>query len=39
VRHGLLSAYGATLKSPDAKTLGLALINRDHIVGVSETRA
>jgi hypothetical protein len=39
VRHGLLSAYGATLKSPDAKSLELALINRDHIVGVSETRA
>jgi len=39
VRHGLLTAYGATLSSPDARTLDLALINRDHIVGVSETRA
>lgn len=39
VRHGFLTAYGATLKSPGAKTLNLALVNRDHIIGVSETRA
>jgi hypothetical protein len=36
VRHGLLTPYGGTLDSPEAKTLQLALVNRDHIVGVSE---
>lgn len=36
VRDGLLTPYGATLDSPEAKTLELTLVNRDHIVGVSE---
>lgn len=36
VRNGLLTPYGATLDSPEARTLELALVNRDHLVGVSE---
>jgi hypothetical protein len=36
VRQGLLTPYGGTLDSPEAKTLQLALVNRDHLVGVSE---
>lgn len=36
VRDGLLTPYGATINSPDSKSLELALVNRDHIVGVSE---
>ncbi len=36
VRHGMLAPYGATLESPAAKTLELALVNLDHVAGVSE---
>ncbi|MGH7514865.1 MAG: DUF6812 domain-containing protein [Gemmatimonadales bacterium] len=36
VRDGLVTPYGATIESPEAKTLELVLVNRDHIVGVSE---
>jgi hypothetical protein len=37
VRHGMLAPYGGTLQSPRAKTLELALVNLDHVAGVSET--
>lgn len=37
VRHGLLTPYGATLNSPQAKALEVALVNLDHVAGVSET--
>lgn len=36
VRHGLLAPYGATLHSPGAKTLDVALVNLDHVAGVSD---
>ena len=36
VRHGLLAPYGATLQSPGAKTMDVALVNLDHVAGVSE---
>lgn len=36
VRHGLLAPYGATLQSPNAKPMDVALVNLDHVAGVSE---
>jgi hypothetical protein len=37
VRRGMMTPYGATLQSPEAKTLEVALVNLDHVAGVSET--
>jgi hypothetical protein len=36
VRHGLLAPYGETLHSPGAKALDVALVNLDHVAGVSD---
>jgi hypothetical protein len=36
VRHGLLAPYGATLQSEAAKAMEVALVNLDHVAGVSE---
>ena len=36
VRQGMLAPYGGTLQSSEARALDLALVNREHIVGVSE---
>ena len=36
LRHCMLAPYGATLHSPGAKTLEVALVDLDHVAGVSE---
>ena len=36
VRHGLLAPYGATIQSAAAKAMDVALVNLDHVAGVSE---
>lgn len=37
LRRCLMAPYGATLQSPGAKTLDVALVNLEHLAGVSET--
>jgi hypothetical protein len=37
LRHGMLAPSGATLQSPGAKTLDLALVDLNHVIGVAET--
>jgi len=37
LRHCMLTPFGATLNSPGAKTLDLAIVNLEQVVGVSET--
>jgi hypothetical protein len=37
LRHCMLAPYGATLQSPGAKALDVALVDLDHVAAVSET--
>ena len=37
LRRCLMAPYGATLQSPGAKTFDVALVNLEHVAGVSET--
>jgi hypothetical protein len=37
VRHAMQAPYGATLRSPDARTFETAFVNLTHVAGVSET--
>jgi hypothetical protein len=37
LRRCLMAPYGATLQSPGARTFDVALVNLEHLAGVSET--
>ena len=37
IRRCFMAPYGATLQSPGAKTFEVALVNLEHLAGVSET--